>query len=239
MPTRRLLCWAALFAFAPTCVALPQGGGAAVLGHESSRWRVSLGVGFGPARSEWFDRFYADVNNPELNPDLGGPAVSLRVLRCGGFLPAQTCVGGGIGVTMIAEGKGTGASLCVVGTSDCVGIRNPDDAVIDLELIASLDVVTVSKFTLRIEGGGGIGFFRVDELNGRCDFREDGCHYPDAPGAEPIVIARLVPAITLAGVGDSGVDLNLFISALRTTGETKLTAINFGAEFSVRWAARR
>lgn|GEM_PF-5922184 len=199
---------------------------------------IQLSVGGGSAASQWFQDLY-DYGQSSADPkaDLGGFAVSFAVLKS---LNDRIQLGGEVGIFVIGPGSLRGLSY---GPYTCYGSgcggSPTDDTGIHFGPLAALRLFTVGRLVFRLEGGGGLNFFNLNDAgpaqskNRSVEFVEGSPYYSSKPGAEPYLAGRIAPAIMLLRNGGSGISINPYVSVLKTFGMTDTKSVTFGGSLGI------
>lgn len=203
---------------------------------------VSIFIGYGSATSEWFDRVYgSDGLNTYEDQKTGGFVIGLRTLI--GVAP-RVRIGGEIGILTINHGVGGDVvTQTPTSTITCVNCSSPpDDAGIHLNGLMNLRLGTVGRWTWRIEGGGGLMFWNLNDAglaakrNYAMKFNTGRGHYDSKPGPETFVVARLLPSAAFGDPAARGnFTLTPYVATVQTFGTTSTQALNFGVDLGMQW----
>ena len=221
--------------------ALPaQGAGTAGGGNDPSA--ISIFIGYGSAESEWFDRVYrSDGLNDYGAHFTGGFVIGLRTLI---GVASRMRVGGEIGILTINHGVGGDVvTQTPTSTITCVGCSAPpDDAGIHLNGLMNLRLLTIGRWTWRIEGGGGLMIWNLNDAglaakrNYAMKFNTGRGHYDSKPGPESFVVGRLVPSVAFGDLTARGnFTLTPYLAMVKTFGTTSTSALNFGVDLGAQW----
>ena len=227
-----------LAAQAPTIPAVAQS--------SSETSAVSLTFGTGDATSEWFSGLYNyGVFGPPPDDRLGGLTVGLRVLVGTRALDSRLRLGGELGVFLLKDGDfvGNPGAGAPGGTIVYTGAgARPDDAGIQLGALAALRLGTVGRIALRVEGGGGLVFFNLDEagpaqkINYAIEFNTGQPYFESTPSPEPYFTFGIAPAIALLRNPNTGaalISIDPFFTVLQTSGDANVRSVTYGASFTL------
>lgn len=200
---------------------------------------ATIAIGYGPATSTWFSGLYATDGLNAYDDKLGGLTVALKILVARN---SRLRLGGEVGIFMIKEGE-SGGELVGNTCYDCYS--QTDDAGIHFNALASLRLATLGRVTWRVEGGGGFVFFNLNDAgpgkkrNFAREFNTGTPYFTSAPSVEPIVVARLVPAVRIGGSdGGANFAIDQHVSIMKTFGKAAASATAFGLGFVLQLPRR-